>query len=570
MEWPEVPVRDPDAETDKVLEAQKLVETGRLGTGMRVISEDAAVAEVTDAVIDELIDKHPGGEAMPFGTADGPPSLAAPSNDDILRTLNSMDPDSAPGVSGWTARMLKIVIESPSVLEFVTTLVAGMNAGTAPGRDMLTTCKLTPLEKPGGGIRPIAVGEILYRLAARAIQAKRLAGKNPLLPIQLGVKSKGGVEPIVRAVERGMDEDFDLPYTHLVSLDAINAFNRMCRRIMAQAIRKYLPGMWKFIKWGYNGPSDLVCEDRIISSAQGVRQGDPIGPLMFSIGMRPLLEALQAHLGPHRKVMAYLDDIFILSTDDKALDDAKAFLSGWTSTLELNPNKCKSVSLEEIKQDGFELLGTVVGAKEKRREFLHDAVSQSIQKIGTLRPLYHQTSLLLLRKCISADLRHLQRTLRTDDIADEWDRLDLALWDEVKRIRGRLDIDGVEGIADDCLGRRLTTLPAKFGGLDILSHRDVSPHARAAYIGSANRMVDFMFGFNTTSAEDSVRSQGERCKEMFEEQRKQIISEVNSVQAVMMLENASKIDGRGSTQYPYFSHSVSVIRQSPRALRQER
>ena len=541
-EWPEAPPRGQAKEVDKVAEAEKLVETSRLGAAARVLTADAKVVEVDEKAIDELTAKHPPGPAQPFGAGgEGPPAGAAPSSDDILRALEQMDPDSAPGISSWTPRFLKLAVSSPRVLEFVTTLVGSINAGTAPGRDMLCACRLIPLSKSGGGVRPIAVGETLYRLAMKAIQEKRLASKNPLLPSQLGVKSKGGVEPVVRAFERGLVGRLDLPYTHAVLLDAINAFNRMCRRIMAAAIQKYLPGIWRCAKWAYSGPSDLICDDVILESRQGVRQGDPIGPLLFSIGMRPALEALAKYLGPHRKVLAYLDDIFILSTDDKALDDAKKFFEDWTDTLQLNPSKCKTLSFEEIERNGCALLGTMVGAKEARRIFLRDAVSASVQKISELAPLYHQASLLLLRKCISADLRHLQRTLRTDDIAEEWDPLDLAFWNEVKRIRGRPDIEGLEGIADDCLGRRLANLPAKYGGLDLLSHRDVAPHARAAYIESADRSVDIIFDMVTTDTETPGTSQGVRCGEMFMRQRDELMEEMDGISAAMMLENASRI-----------------------------
>ena len=441
VDWPEAPSRDQKGEVDKVAEAEKFVETNRLGAAARVLTEDAKVVEVDEKVIDELSAKHPPGPALPYGVGEGPPAGAAPSSGDILQALDNMDPDSAPGISSWTPRFLKIAIQSPRVLEFVTTLVGSINAGTAPGRDMLCACRLIPLSKPGGGVRPIAVGEALYRLAMKAIQEKRLSNKNPLLPNQLGVKSKGGVEPIVRAFERDLFGELDLPYGYASLLDAVNAFNRMNRRIMADAIRKYLPGIWRCAKWAYESPSDLVCDDVIIESRQGVRQGDPIGPLLFSIGMRPCLEALEAYLGPNRKVVAYLDDIFILSTDDKALGDAQKFFEEWTDTLQLNASKCKTFSFEEIEQNGCTLLGTMVGSREARRTFLRNAISTSVEKISKLSPLYHQASLLLLRKCVSADLRHLQRTLRTDDIAEEWDALDLAIWNEIKRIRGRPDIE---------------------------------------------------------------------------------------------------------------------------------
>ena len=110
-------------------------------------------------------------------------------------------------------------------------------------------------------------------------------------------------------------------------------------------------------------------------------------------------------------------------------------------------------------ENGFELLRTMVGAKPARVAFLRGQVVKQREKIKALAPLNHQTALLLLRQCVSADLRHLQRSLRTDDMKEEWDPLDLALWDEVKRIRGRPDIEGPEGIEDDCIGRNAATLP---------------------------------------------------------------------------------------------------------------
>jgi len=123
-------------------------------------------------------------------------------------------------------------MDSPSVLEFLVQLTAAIGAGIAPGRDMLCACRLTPLKKKDGGLRAIAVGELIYRLATKTLIAVRMSS-HPLLPYQLGVRMKGGVESIVRAAERALDVKLDQTYTHLASLDASNAFNAMCRTVIS-------------------------------------------------------------------------------------------------------------------------------------------------------------------------------------------------------------------------------------------------------------------------------------------------------------------------------------------------
>jgi len=140
-------------------------------------------------------------------------------------------------------------------------LTASMAKGTAPDTAMLCTSRLTPLLKPGGGIRPIAVGRLFYRQSTQAI-LKVAFKKEFLLPSQLGVGSKGGVEPIVRAVDRGLEGSLPQDYTHLVSLDFSNAFNTPDRLDIAAALKAHAPGIYyRLAKWAYNDTSDLLIGD---------------------------------------------------------------------------------------------------------------------------------------------------------------------------------------------------------------------------------------------------------------------------------------------------------------------
>lgn len=136
-----------------------------------------------------------------------------------------------------------------------------------------------------------------------------------LQPNQLGVNSTGGVEPILFLLDNVIRGPNTLKIRQIASLDLVNAFNRIGRTSLASAVAKYAPTLYRAAKWAYNQPSILVTNSgQTLASAEGVRQGDPIAPLLFSIAIRPLLEHLQKAL-PKATIIAYLDDIYILSPE---------------------------------------------------------------------------------------------------------------------------------------------------------------------------------------------------------------------------------------------------------------
>ena len=183
------------------------------------------------------------------------------------------------------------------MVAFLTLLTKQIAGGTAPGQALLCTSRLTPLIKSDGGIRPIACGELIYRLVAKTLM-RHYFRKTMLLPWQFGVGTPGGVEPVTRALEQALSDDLPLPYTHVTSLDFSNAFNSISRASVAAGLLHHAPSLFRAGKWAYNKPSQLVVlgEDRqptILTSSEGVRQGDPLGPLFFSVGARRRQMAVQ-------------------------------------------------------------------------------------------------------------------------------------------------------------------------------------------------------------------------------------------------------------------------------------
>jgi hypothetical protein len=74
---------------------------------------------------------------------------------------------------------------------------------------------------------------------------------------------------------------------------------------------------------------------------------------------------------------------------------------------------------------------------------------------------------------VQQNLRHLQRSLNSDDLVHLWDKLDTTLWDAVARIRGLPR-------PTNHLDAALISLPIKIGGLGILCYKTVTPYAYAA------------------------------------------------------------------------------------------
>ena len=375
-------------------------------------------------MLEILYSKHPIGEENPFSNANPRPGQAIGAGD-IITAIESISKEKAPGLSGWTRPLLDIATSghNTTVITALRLLADMIRQGTAPGQELLCASRLIGFEKDDGGIRPIAVGDLIYQVALKAILTTSFRPEM-LLPFQLGVNSPGGVEPIVYLLEDAISGPNKGNIQRLASLDLSNAFNNIGRRAIATAVAKYAPTFYRAAKWAYNQPSILVTHSgATLASAEGVRQGDPIAPLLFSLGIRPTLELLQRTLPPNTTITAYLDDIYIFGASSAKIlpQVAQVFRD---SLVTLNPTKSSEASISALKTKGLKALGSFIGPLHARRAFLQGKISALSSALDAIRDLPKQHALLLLKGSLHLLLRHLLRQLNPQDLQDLWEQAD--------------------------------------------------------------------------------------------------------------------------------------------------
>ena len=216
---------------------------------------------------------------------------------------------------------------------------------------------LIALQKKDGGVRPIAVGNSLRRLAAKVASAKVVCEMSDLLaPRQLGFGVKGGAEAAIHAARlylANLDSS-----AAVVKLDFKNAFNSIRRDRMLLAVSDLCPSLFRFVHSAY-ASSSLFWGVELICSAEGIQQGDPLGPSSFaSLFMHSLITQLLSEL-----CFFYLDD-GTLGDSVGPLQSDVAHIESLGPHLGLQLNSSKSEIISSDTSIISTLLSSLPGAKE--------------------------------------------------------------------------------------------------------------------------------------------------------------------------------------------------------------
>ena len=232
---------------------------------------------------------------------------------------------------------------APLLTGLIGLMVLILEGRTPPAiRPLFFGANLTALSKKGGGVRPIAVGCTLRRLASKCACVHALQSIPQLLsPHQLGFGIAGGTEAAVHASRVYLNHL--PPDKAMVKVDFRNAFNTIRRDKMIRAVREHIPDLLPFVHSAYSSPSILLWNDVQVLSAEGIQQGDPIGPMLFSLTIHDLVSSLSSEFN-----VFYLDDGTIggnlndLQSDLLRIED-----EGQSLGLYLNVVKSEIISCEQ-------------------------------------------------------------------------------------------------------------------------------------------------------------------------------------------------------------------------------
>ncbi|KAK3275874.1 hypothetical protein CYMTET_16023 [Cymbomonas tetramitiformis] len=483
-----------------------LVKEGQLSKAVRRL-DPGALAPLVEETLEALRDLHPAGDGLPGRVQAAPLELEEAAVEAECRRLPVA---SGPGCSQLRFEHIGVIFGGgdglPAIKHACEQFVGDrVPAGVLP---WIMGARLVALLKPGGGVRPIACGESLRRLAGKVVcRQMRTRWATYFSPppregaassaAQLGVGVPGGAEVCVHTVQALLGAD---PSWCDLALDCKNAFNTVKRSVIYKEVSDNFPELLGMAESSFRHRARLGWQGadgrfRWVESAEGAQQGDPLGPFFTAVALQP---ALQATLDEHPDVfiMAYLDDIHIIGPPDKARAAYGTIVPLLRAAgLELNVSKSTVYSpagacpeFADVVDgggapmpgsvtplDGVKVLGIPVGSDR----WVADKCVEMAFAAGAVLPKLArlddpQVQLLLLRFCAHPRFMHLVRGVPPHLLVRGALAHDNGIQECLQEVAGSPYPLGEEAVA-------LSQLPTRWGGLGLSSAQRLAP---AGWLGS--------------------------------------------------------------------------------------
>ena len=488
------------------LVAKKLANCDIKGA-VRILSSDDKILPFNDDTLTKLRSKHPcphPDACLPHPTDRNIETALQLSESQVLKAIQSFPGGSAGGCDLLLPQHLKDLTTKKSgesgirLLSSITVLCNKMLRGDIPINILpfLYGASMIAFSKPNGGIRPIAIGNTLRRLTAKAAgNVIKEATESKLFPHQLGVAVSGGAEAIVHSARSFCSSNMNsVDPVLFLKIDFENAFNSIRRDKLLRAIQAEMPDFYPFLFQCYSKPSFLFFNGSPILSSEGVQQGDPLGPLSFSLAIQGLITSMVSELN-----VWYLDDGTLAGKPDAVRSDFEAIIASQESLgLKVNVGKCE-FSVLGSNQEANETLASSFKESYPEAKFVapdqlsllgtplfQDALDDELRlrldsfKITCtrLRSLDHHDALFLLKNVFYIPkLLYILRTSQgyKSPVLKEFD------------IQMKVALENITNCHLEAQTFRQATLPVKYGGLGVRLAEDIS---LPAFIASCSKTAD--------------------------------------------------------------------------------
>ena len=375
-------------------DAVRLASKGELGRAMMVLDQKA-MAPANGATFQALEMLNPPRSPLFPAPVVPPAAMRTPaleldreSFDAMFQGPKRLPRGSAPGASQTRFEHLEAIYWHGGADDLFT-LCSSVVKGEVPeeeqgwfaGARLLALCKDGSTPPPAGAVRPIACGEAIRRLCARAVCfqkrsdfgsffARPAGAEEGLQPVQLGVAVAGGADILVHTVQAALEQHPEWAYG---TIDIANAYNEVSRAVIERELLAHFPDLWSFYKVCYGGAPDLVFgvwdqalgsyTRHVIPSAEGVQQGDPLACVYFALALHPALRSVAERHGCRVAVPLAITEQGTESRAGEGLSLASAFFD---DTSLLGPPEAVAAAMRDL----FELVPALMGARVREDKCL--------------------------------------------------------------------------------------------------------------------------------------------------------------------------------------------------------